>query len=186
MAMTDRPKSTVAAYLDAAGRANRTEPRPSDWKGGKGRRGPLATWLLRERAAIVRGKTPGEAATLLTWEEVARLAYQDGVYRPGGQPYSERQLSKAWSDLAGRGLVPRLVGQAGTIAPAPISQPPQPQVRAPPPDMATKPPATPQSESKRENPKPIEQPSTQNDDADPLAKFKQKPKDRPGNPFSGE
>ena len=132
MAMNDRSKSTVAAYLDAAGRADRTEPRPSDWRGGKGRRGPLATWLLRERVAIARGKTPGAASTLLTWEEVAQLAYSDGVRRPGGEAYSERQLSKAWSDLAQRGLVPKLVGQEGAVSLGPITPPPQPQVRAPP------------------------------------------------------
>lgn len=102
--MVERKPSSVAAYLRSGKR-----PGTKAWTGGQGRQGPLGAWLLREKDAIVEGRSTAPA---LTWREVADLAAADGVTRPGGSPYAERDVSKAWSNLLARKLVPRNTNDA--------------------------------------------------------------------------
>lgn len=103
--MTARTRSTVADYLAAGSR-----PKTASWKGGRGRRGPLGNWLLKEKAAITEGKLRADVPLL--WPEIADLAASDGVVRPDGSPYRAGDLSRAWSELAKRGLVPKLTDPA--------------------------------------------------------------------------
>lgn len=98
--MADRKLSSVAAYLKAGKRDD-----DIGVKGGRGRRGPLGAWLLREKDAIVEGKSTAPA---LTWREVSALAAADGIVRRRGTPYPDYQVRKAWSDLAKARLVPRM------------------------------------------------------------------------------
>lgn len=98
--MADCKLSTVAAYLRAGKRDD-----DIGVKGGRGRRGPLGAWLLRERDAIVQGKN---TVPTLTWREVSALAAADGIVRRSGTPYPDYQVCKAWSDLAKARLVPRM------------------------------------------------------------------------------
>ena len=108
--MADRKPSTVAAYLKAGKRDD-----DIGVKGGRGRRGPLGAWLLREKDAIVEGK---RSAPALTWQEVSALAAADGIVRKrSGTPYPDYQVRKAWSDLAKARLVPR--GQDDAVARGP-------------------------------------------------------------------
>lgn len=104
--MADRKPSTVAAYLKAGQRLGGVAS-----SGGRGRRGPLGAWLLREKAAIVEGRA---AIPALTWREVSALAATDGVVRGDGTPYPDSEVRKAWSNLASARLVPR--------GPAPVPQ----------------------------------------------------------------
>ena len=97
--MADRKPSTVAAYLKKAKR-----PGGVALSGGRGRRGPLGGWLLREKNAIADGR---KAVPALTWREVSALAAADGIVRKDGTPYPEREVRKAWSNLADARLVPR-------------------------------------------------------------------------------
>ena len=97
--MADRKPSTVAVYLKDAKRPGNTAS-----SGGRGRRGPLGGWLLRERNAIAEGR---KAVPALTWREVSALAAADGIVRKDGSPYPEREVRKAWSNLADARLVPR-------------------------------------------------------------------------------
>lgn len=102
--MADRKPSTVAAYLKAGQRLGGVSA-----GGGRGRRGPLGAWLLREKAAIVEGRA---ATPALTWREVSTLAATDGVVRRDGTPYPDSEVRKAWSNLANARLVPRGPAQA--------------------------------------------------------------------------
>lgn len=104
--MADRKPSTVAAYLKAGQRLGGAAA-----IGGRGRRGPLGAWLLREKTAIVEGRSTIPA---LTWREVSALAAADGVVRKDGTPYLDSEVRKAWSNLANARLVPR--------GPAPVPQ----------------------------------------------------------------
>lgn len=115
--MAERKPSSVASYLRSGKR-----PGAVAWKGGRGRQGPLGAWLLREKAAIVEGRGTVPA---LTWREIADLAAADGITRPGGAPYAERDVSKAWSNLVARKLVPRGAADAAARvsgAPVPVQQ----------------------------------------------------------------
>lgn len=104
--MAKRAPSSVATYLRSGKR-----PGAVAWKGGRGRQGPLGAWLLREQAAILEGRN---AVPPLTWREIGDLALADGVTRPDGAPYPERDVAKTWSNLLARKLVGRQGNNAAT------------------------------------------------------------------------
>ena len=111
--MADRKLSTVAAYL-------KTGKRDDDIgvRGGRGRRGPLGAWLLREKDAIVQGR---QIVPALTWREVSALAAADGILRRSGTPYRDHEVRKAWSNLVKARLIPRGHGDAAVGSPQPLA-----------------------------------------------------------------
>ena len=111
--MADRKLSTVAAYLKAGKRDDDIGVR-----GGRGRRGPLGAWLLREKDAIVQGR---KIVPALTWREVSALAATDGILRKSGTPYRDHEVRKAWSNLVKARLVPHGQDDAAIGSPQPMA-----------------------------------------------------------------
>lgn len=70
-------------------------------RGGRGRLGPLAVWLIANAKRIIQA----EAEHTLYWADIAIEAAGQGVEIRPGVPYDRRVVSNTWGDLVRRGRI---------------------------------------------------------------------------------
>lgn len=74
---------------------------PERHPGGKGNQSALSRWLARNQKRV----TSMREEQGMLWADVALVAYQEGIARAPGKPFSHVDMSRSWNRLKARGKV---------------------------------------------------------------------------------